>query len=97
MKKILVLAFASMLFAACSGGSVKDQYIGLIEDATEAINDAKTAEEIKAVGEEHGEKIDAFEREHRQECNELANDEDVKKALQDFLQATFAKALSVKE
>ncbi len=97
MKKIFALAFACMLFAACSGGSVKDQFLGLIEDATQAINDAETAEEFQAAGDEYTEKLDAFEREHRQECNELANDEDVQKARQDFITATTMKAFILRK
>ena len=97
MKKIFAFAFACMLFAACSGGSVKDQYIGLIEDATQAIKDANSAEEITAAGEEYGKKITEFEHANKEETKELMNDEDVQKALSDYLAACFSKASELKK
>lgn len=97
MKKLFALAFACMLFAACSGGSVKDKYLDLIEDATQAIKDAGSAEEIKAVGDEYGKKITEFEEANKEETKELMNDEDVQKALSDYLAACFSKASELKK
>ena len=91
------MAFACMLFAACSGGSVKDKYLDLIEDATQAIKHADSAEEIKAVGDEYGKKITEFEEANKEETKALMNDEDIQKALSDYLAACFSKASELKK
>ncbi len=66
MKKIsfLLVAFATFLMVSCQKSPV-DQYIGILEDATEKIEDATSKEDFKEIEKEFTDQINNWNKTYR--------------------------------
>lgn len=100
MKKILFVAFAALLLAACNGKlskeEAKKEYISFIEKSTRQVEKAETAEDLQNIAEkvkEEGEAID--ERVDEKYQKEILNDPEVQEALQKLMETSFAKGVEV--
>ena len=94
MKKFLLFAILSLALAGCSKSPEK-KLIGIINEATEKMKEAKTMEEADKVNKENKDAYDAIEKDKaKKEAVEAAGQGYAKVMMEKFFELNSAKQLA---
>lgn len=85
MKKIMTMAFALLLLAAC-GKSADEAYIDLVNEHTEALRNATGTDDLRAVMRDFDARNDAFLKEHGEDVEAWEKDPEMKKKVMGALE-----------
>lgn len=99
MKRIIAAAAVAVLLLAGCQGNVADEYVGIITEATEKMQEAKTPEEANKVNDELSQQLNKFEKENEGELDKLEKDEaqssKVRAALNAYITASIQKSIEL--
>lgn len=98
MKKFLAITFLAITLVGCSK-SPDEKLLGIINDATEKMKDAKNLEEAAEINKAFVDDIDAFEQENKTAYDEIEKDhekmEKVQAAGQNYSKVMVEKMLEL--